>query len=207
MVIKILTGLVVVVALGVGGFFLWKDNVEEMEATTEPVPKEVEPLTATFSSSTLGFSVDYPKDYVLDVDYTYDAFGPEKRIHGVKFIIPPSMATGTNLSAFDTGVSVESLPRAVHCTGDIYLMADVGASLLSEGGMVYSVASSSEGAAGNRYEEIVYAVASSSPCTAIRYFIHSTSLDNYPSGTVREFDRASLFQAFDEIRKSLMFTR
>jgi len=46
-----------------------------------------------------------------------------------------------------------------------------------------------EGAAGNRYEEQVWALKDSSPCFAVRYFIHSTVVENYPEGTVIEFDK------------------
>ena len=45
------------------------------------------------------------------------SFGEKKLIHGVKFTIPMTMATGTNLSS-DTHLSIESLPRAKNCTGE-----------------------------------------------------------------------------------------
>lgn len=206
MLTKIVGIVVLVAAIAVGGYVLWKSNVPEPEVIP-PEPEPVVETTSTYSSSTLGYSVIYPKDYRVEESYAYDAFGEEKLIHGVKFLVPESFATGTNLSSFDTGVSIESLPRAKNCTGDIYLTADVRPTLLSEGGVAYSVASSSEGAAGNRYEEIVFALSSSSPCTAVRYFIHSTSVENYEPGTVKPYDRKALMEVFDAIRKSLTLVR
>jgi hypothetical protein len=112
------------------------------------------------------------------------------------------MATGTNLSA-DSGVSVESLPRARSCTGDIYIYENVKAQDVTVGGVVWSMASTSGAGAGNFYEETVYALKDSKPCLAVRYLIHSTNIGNYPPGTVTEFNRAALLADYDKIRDSL----
>src|SRR3989338_2748625 len=153
--------------------------------------------------STTTFSLQYPPDYALNEAYAYDQFGPKKLIHGISLVIPAAMATGTPLSA-DTYLSVEQLPRAKKCTGDIFISADVKTQTVTEGGIDYSLATTSGAAAGNRYEELVYALATSSPCTAVRYYIHSTDIGNYPAGTVREFDRITLIDAFDTIRRSVV---
>ncbi len=161
--------------------------------------------TSTYSSPAYGFSIVYPNSYRVDDGYAYEAFGPEKLIHGVKFEVPLSTATGTNLSS-DTGLSIETLPRAKKCTGDIFLMQDVRPETRDEGGVSYSVATSSEGAAGNVYEEAVYAIPESSPCIAVRYFIHSSRIENYPEGALREFNRSALLAEFDEMRRSLVLS-
>ncbi len=158
----------------------------------------------TYASSTMGISIKYPQSYTVDESYAYDQFGPKKLIHGVKFIIPLAMATGTNLSIQDTGISVEQLPRAKNCTGDIYLKANVKANTIIENDVRYSAATSSGAAAGNMYEEMVYALSGSSPCTAVRYYIHSSNVGDYGTGTIREFDRAALLETFDKIRRSLV---
>lgn len=156
---------------------------------------------ATYSSSAMGISIKYPRAFTLSDTYQYMGV-PNKPISGVKVSIPESMATGTNLS-LDSGVSVEQLPRALNCTGDIFLLADVRASDVTENGVPYSVASSSEAGAGNRYEEVVYALAGSKPCTAVRYFIHYAAIENFEPGFVEQFDRAALMAEFDKIRASL----
>ena len=143
----------------------------------------------------------YPQDFTLNESYAYTGV-PNKPISGVKLTIPAKMATGTNLGA-DTGLSVESLPRARSCTGDIYLLDNVRAENVVENGIEYSVASTSDAGAGNFYEETVYALPGSKPCTAVRYFIHTTNIGNYPEGTVREYDRGALLADFDKIRWSL----
>ena len=153
--------------------------------------------------ATTTFALQYPPEYALGEAYAYDQFGPKKLIHGVSLTIPAAMATGTTLSA-GTYLSIEQLPRAKKCTGDIFINADVKMQTVTEGGIGYSLATTSGAAAGNRYEEQVYALATSSPCTAVRYYIPSTDIGNYPAGTVREFDRITLIDAFDTIRRSVV---
>ena len=63
---------------------------------------------------------------------------------------------------------------------------------MTENGTEYSVASLSDAGAGNLYEEKVYALVGTSPCLAVRTFIHSTNIANYDPGTVTAFDEAAL---------------
>lgn len=169
----------------------------------EGAPSAAEPNAFTNASST--FSVQYPDGWTPNADYKYTGVSEEKPIFGVQFTIPGTMATGTNLSP-DTYVSVEQLPRATSCVGDIYLLENVKAAAIDANGHSYSLASTTGAGAGNRYEEWVYAIPGSNPCTAIRYYIHYTSVENYPAGTVTEFDRSSLLAAFDQIRDSVTVT-
>lgn len=208
--LKVLVGAGAFLVLVGGAYFTWRvfNSSSEYNSSPTPPPQQevVQDTRQTYSSSTLGYSLKYPQGYSVNDAYTYDQF-EKKPIHGVKITIPLEMATGTNLSS-DTGISVEQLPRAKNCTGDIYVLANVKALSVVEGGVTYSVATSSGAAAGNLYEEMVYAIASnasSTPCTAVRYFIHSTNIGNYEPGAVREFDRAALIRVFDEIRRSLSF--
>lgn len=162
-------------------------------------------ITQTYASTTMGVSLQYTKGYAVDETYAYDQFGPKKLIHGVSFTIPESMATGTNLSD-DTRLSVEQLPNAKNCTGDIFLQANVKAQSVTDGAD-YSVATSSDAAAGNRYEETVYALKDSHPCTAIRYFVHYGAIENYPAGAVNQFDAAALMSALDTVRRSVVLNQ
>jgi len=196
-------GAIILVIVAGGGYYAWKTYFSQAPAETPTPETPAVDDRATYASSTLRISLKYPKDYTVDDSFSNLSVNPKKPISGVKFTIPLQTATGTNLSA-DSGISIEWLPRAKKCTGDIYLAANVRAREVVEGNMTYSVATSSEAGAGNLYEEFVYAISSSSPCTAIRYFIHSTQFANYPPGIVIEFDRAALLADFDKIRQSLV---
>jgi hypothetical protein len=195
---KYVVALFVLVLLVTGGLYVLMAKGKKV-MPVQPSAAQV----STYATST--FSIKYPPDYTTNESYAYDQFGPKKLIHGVKFTISGAMATGTNLSSYDTGISVESLPRARNCTGDIYISANVKATTFATASTTYSVATSSGAAAGNLYEEQVFAIKDSKPCTAVRYYIHSMNIGNYPTGTVREFDRAALISAFDKIRNSLTF--
>ncbi|MDE1924731.1 MAG: MliC family protein [Patescibacteria group bacterium] len=165
-----------------------------------------------FASSTFGFSVKYPQGYT-PASYVYQELGPGKDIKGVKFTIPASVATGTNLAS-DSYISVEQLPSVQpattgvsgDCTADKFLDMGNGSHIqtVTDNGVDYSVASSTGAGAGNRYEEWAWAIPGTNPCLAVRYFIHYGVIQNYPPGMVQQFDEAALLKQFDGIRQSLV---
>jgi len=191
----------IIIVLLVGGYFAWA-----MYAAPEPVepitPEVVTPVVedAAYASSTMKFAVRYPQGFTVDENYTYTRVSAAKPISGVKFAVPASFTQGTNLAA-DSGVSVEVLPRATACTGDIYLKANVKAQAMS-GAVPFSVATSSETVGADTFEEAVFAISSSSPCIAMRFFLHSVNSTSTAS-SARAFDRTAVLAAFDKIRQSL----
>lgn len=160
-------------------------------------------LALVYGDGSKGMTLRYPTGFSVDESYTYQGFGPSKTISGVKFTIPQSVATGTNLSS-DTYISIEKIPGATSCTADLFLDKALGGkvSLITAGDVNYSFSSSTDAGAGNRYEQMVYAIPGTNPCIAIRYFIHYGAIENYPE-TVKEFDKQALLKQFDAIRKSL----
>lgn len=157
--------------------------------------------TTSYSYPPLGFSIKYPKTYSLDESYQYQGLVNEE-IAGIKVTVPESLTQGTNLSS-DSGVSIEYLPNATSCSASLFLYESPKATTINDGGISYSVATTADAGAGNLYEEQVYALAGQDPCIAVRYFIHSTQLANYPEGTRVAYDRAALLAQFDAIRHSL----
>jgi|CXWL01.1.fsa_nt_gi hypothetical protein len=155
-----------------------------------------------YANLDLGFSLRYPADFLVNASYAYEGLGDEKQISGVAFSVPKKKTEGTNLSP-DSKVSVEVIPNTPHCSARMFIRDPRSVKPLLEKGESYSFASVKEAGAGNFYEEQVYAFPAASPCIAVRYFIHSTNVANYPSGTVTEFNRADLLSAFDSVRYSL----
>lgn len=164
--------------------------------------KECPLNTKTYVSTRYGFSITYPSDFTIDEHYSYTELGPGKEIPGVSFTVPMNIATGTNLSS-DTRLSVEEFSNTTFCTASLFLYDTVVPKTMTENGVTYSVASTNSAGAGNFYEETVYAIFGSKPCVAVRYFIHSSNIGNYPPGVVKEFDRNALLSAFDAMRRSL----
>lgn len=160
-----------------------------------------------YADSEKGFSIRYPLGYLIDSSYKYTELGPGKEIQGVKFIIPASTTQGTNLSSFDTGISVEFIDGVQDCKADLFVYPSSAVSAQANDNNVdYSVATVNSAGAGNFYEEKVWAVSGSNPCTAVRYFIHYTNIGNYPEGTIKEFDRQNLLEQFNQIRRSLLLS-
>ncbi len=165
------------------------------------------PLPQVYSNSGDGFSLRLPGGYITDESYKYQNLGPGKEISGIKFVIPTATATGSNLSQ-DSYISAEEIPQTQDCNAILFLGGVAGGQApirtLVDGDTTYSVASSTGAGAGNRYEETVYALPGTNPCIALRYYIHYSVFENYPPGTVREFDRAALLAQFDAIRRTLV---
>jgi membrane-bound inhibitor of C-type lysozyme len=159
-------------------------------------------LPNTYLDSEIGFSIRYSEGYSVDTSYEYQGFGHEKEIKGVKFTIPESLTEGTNLSK-DSGVSIEIIPVNENCKAGLFFYNNVQSQNITDNGLEYSFALSEEGAVGHRYEEQVWAFSGTNSCFAVRYFIHYTVLENYPAGTISEFDKDALIKEFDKIRHSL----
>jgi len=161
-------------------------------------------LPEVYINSAEGFSVRYPVGYSVNETYHYEALGPGKEIGGIKFTIPSEMSTGTNLSEYDTGVSVEEIPNVQNCDASLFVYSETTEVPTTDAGTEYSVATTTDAGVGNFYEEIVWAIPGTNPCTAVRYLIHSTNIQNYPPGVVREFDRNALLEQFNTIRRTLI---
>lgn len=180
-----------------------------------PVPQDATEVPAqyVYKDDVFGFSLVFPTAlssttndalYRVEPSYVYSAKGPNKSIPGVQFIIPRAMTIGTNLST-DSYLSVEQLAKGQVCDAVAFMgVPNVQSYTIREGTVTYSFASSTGAAAGNRYEEYIYAVPDSNPCTAVRYFVHYGAIENYDSSTINAFNRAKLFADFDAIRKTLI---
>lgn len=162
-------------------------------------------LPQAYANGEAGFSLRLPAGYTPDASYRYEELGPGREISGVKFTVATAVATGTNLGT-DSYLSVEQIPRVApperECTAALFLNRAT-ARTVTDREMTYSVASTTGAAAGNRYEETVYALPGTNPCIAVRYYIHYGVFENYIPGLVREFDKEALLANFDAIRRTL----
>jgi hypothetical protein len=161
-------------------------------------------LPLVYHEGDVAFTVRYPSDFLMTTAYVYTNLGPEVTIPGVKFTIPATMATGTNLST-DTYISIEHATGTACDASGFVDSGRIATSSVRVGDTTYSFASSSDAAAGNWYEELVYVFPTNNQCLAIRYVVHSSAIENYDADTVRIFDRTSLLSLFDQIRDSVVF--
>jgi len=188
----------------VGNSAFINENDKETYSGCVALAKNPGDLLGAYVDASGTFSIRYPSNYSVNPSYVYQELGPGKDINGVKFTIPESMATGTNLSGFDTGVSVEKIPNTQDCNAKLFLYPEVASSNITDNGVDYSFASLIGAGAGNRYEEEVWAIPNTNPCVAVRYFIHYMAIENYPPKVVSNFNRDALLKQFDQIRQSLV---
>ena len=159
-------------------------------------------LSQIYANSKDAFSIRLPDGYIPTDTYLYQ-LTENKTIPGVKFTIPEAESTGTNLGG-DTYISVEKLASTQACSAEMFLnVPNLKGHTITENGTDYSLATSTGAGAGNRYQEAVYAIPVSNPCTAVRYFIHYSVFENYPKGSITEFDEGALINEFDAVRHTL----
>ncbi len=156
----------------------------------------------TYSDPGWGFSLQVPADYQFDNLYRYTLL-PGKEIEGISFSVPSVFTVGTNLS-LDSKISIEIFPGIFTCSTTVFFSGTTTETLVNENGVDYFVSHRKGAAAGNIYEETVYALSDQTPCVGVRYFIHSSNIQNYEPGTRQEFNREHLLKEFDAIRHSLI---
>lgn len=160
-------------------------------------------LSEVYVNSSEGFSIRIPQGYEVDESYQKE-LESEEIIKGIRFYVPEVKTQGTNLSN-DSYISIEKLSNVEACSADLFFDTTIGgAQNINENTETFSVAGNDDAAAGNRYEEIVYAIPGSIPCVGVRYFIHYSVFENYEEGTIVEFDKDELIREFDLIRKTLI---
>ncbi len=198
---KNLIWLVVIAFIGVAlVWVIFGEHPGEPEAS---IPDEIQyPAGVPYSNKIMGFQVTVPTGFIIDDMYTYEAFGPEKEIPGIAFRIPASHAAGTNLSR-DSYVSVEKLSN-VECVPKDFLSDPMQITPSTLGGNSVTRAQSSGAAAGNLYEETIFVRKNAADCFGVRYFIHTTNIGNYESGTVKLYDKDALLATFERIASSLI---
>ena len=191
--------------LSLGRFLIREEAITPAPLVTEPVATStpVETGARPYSNTVFSFSALVPEGFSINESYFSYTLGPGKEIPGISFTIPADMATGTNLST-DTRLSVEVLSRAACVPADFILTTSKGTPItVGENSYVY--ASSADAGAGNRYDESIYVTKVRETCYGVRFFIHSTAIENYEQGTRRAFDREAVTAKFKEIMVSLRF--
>lgn len=159
------------------------------------------------------FSISIPNGYSID-ENPQNGHGLPDIVSEVRFTIPRSMATGTNLSS-DTSISVVRSPvsptegcTATLFTGDKNIMGGgLNAEKVTDKGVTYSYAKTGDAAAGNRYEQSAFALPGTNPCIGVFYFVHYSVIQAYAPDSRTEFDKYALQQAFDSIRRTLVVVK
>ncbi len=169
------------------------------------------PVTLTAYKDPSGaYTVNVPAGWTVNKKFTYDALGPGKSLSGVSFAIPASFTAATNLSS-DSYISIEKMPgAAASCTADAFVSTGVStpdAKNVTVNGNAWNLGQSADTAAGNLYQERVYAAKYGSDCYGIRLFTHSGQVANYDAGARQQFDLVPLQAIHDQVVASFQFSK
>lgn len=177
----------------IGLILVWNVNEPGTPQTTKAPERKDNALGTVYQGD--GFSIRLPKEYHVEEGQPGA---------GVVLVIASSTWTGTNLAS-DTHVGVRNTREPAACSAGLFLNdRPVTPYEWTDGDVTYSVASSTDAAAGSRVEMTFYALPETNPCLVIYYFIRYGAIENYPEGTVKEFDKAALLREFDAIRRTLV---
>lgn len=153
-----------------------------------------------YQSPSMHLAIAHPPKWKVDPNYIDSTMGPGKEIHGIAFTVSDERAKGTNLAS-DTSLDVLTLPGA--CEASRFVDSPQDVKTVTEAGRTYSYATAQDAGAGNRYEETIYALQGTSPCLAVRYYVHYMAIENFPAGAVKAFDRNALTKTMGRMRRSL----
>ncbi len=166
----------------------------------------------TFTDAAKTFSFSYPSDLSVTgsgVGYTQDWMvnATTSGMILAQVLVPQSYLPGTNFGDAKFTVGTSADPSAVF-TCLTYNEAGARASTSTSvtlSGTTYAEFHSSDAGAGNRYDTTSYRVSRNSQCYAIEYTVHYSVFENYPKGTVKQFDEAALTAKLDSIARSFVF--
>jgi hypothetical protein len=97
---------------------------------------------------------------------------------------------------------VEQLPGDQECIARNFISNPLTENTVEENGRTYSVVTGGDAAAGNRYEDTVFATKINSICYGLRLMVHTTVIENYEPGTIKEYDRQKLVTLYNRFRST-----
>jgi hypothetical protein len=121
--------------------------------------------------------------------------------------VPQSYVPGTNFAdaKFTVGTSADPSALATCLTYNPTGGPKTAAATSTINGTTYTVLQSSDAGAGNYYDTTSYRTLRNSQCYAIEYTIHYANFQNFPKGTVTQFNEAALKTTLDGVAQSFTF--
>ncbi len=161
-----------------------------------------------YSSDVLGITFQYPSGSVINESHQYTALGPDTTIPGVSFSLPAEYFESTNLSK-DSYIAIETSEKSCD---PVDFVAGSQRETIKESivGKQYSKVISSEGAAGNIYDETIYTTLSpysNNLCYAFRLFAHSLNIGalQETKPNIKMYDKAGLENLLETVIASAVY--
>ena len=171
--------------------------------------------TNTFTDQSKTFSFSYPSNWSVTgagggYTQSWMANATTSGMILAQIKVPQSYLPGTNFGDAKFTVGTSADPSAL-ATCLIYnpsgprAKGAKNATTTTMNGTTYAVLSSSDVGAGNYYDTTSYRTSRNSQCYAIEYTIHYANFQNFPKGSVKQFDEASLKAQLESIAQSFAF--
>jgi membrane-bound inhibitor of C-type lysozyme len=170
--------------------------------------------TRQFSDSAGTFTFTYPDTVTVsggEIGYT-DSWMTNATSSGIllaKALLSNTTAPKTNFSNATLTVGTSANPTAVSTclTHNPSGGAPAAPTTKTINGVTFTVLTSSDAGAGNRYDTTSYRVVRNNQCYVVEYTIHSTNIQNYDeSQGIKEFDRNAVASVLENIIASFEFT-
>lgn len=162
----------------------------------------INPQMSAWRDATHKIALTYPSDRAASSPSPSGALlvgEPRGRID-----LAPATFSGTNLIEAAVIIGASRQPIATsNCTKP--QPWEMRAESQTLGGETFSVFTGIGAAAGNRYESTSYRLLKQGTCYEIQTLIHSGVFENYPKGTVREFDMTTTKNELTSIVKTVIF--
>ena len=145
--------------------------------------------TVRHTDAKYGFSFERPKDTTFSFT-GFEAYLPLTKAPLVAVILPPTLFKKTDLFEAGVYIGVSSAP-AVTAKWNVPVAdsGEVARGTTTINGVTFAIFTSSEGAAGNIYEERTYRTVHKGTCLELAELLHSGEIGNYTPGTVVQFDK------------------
>ena len=165
-------------------------SISSSSTTTRTLPQIIPGVsTVGYVNSKYGFSLERPKDTTLQTK-GFEGFLPLTQTPVVAIVLPQSLFKGTNLVEASVNIGASSAP-AVTAKWNVPVAGsmEVADGTTTISGATFAIFTSSEGAAGNTYEERIYRTLHKGVCFELTELLHSGDLGAYPPGSVVQFDK------------------
>jgi hypothetical protein len=174
-----------------------------------PLPRaSAAETTTTYTDPQYGFSLSYPVKAAVETDAQEN--GQLDMIPVAAVVVSPNLAAfqGTNLGDASVSVGVSANAAIVAaCAAATAAQGEKPAGTVTLGSVKFARFTFEDAAMGNRYASTLYRAVDGGACYEIAEFLHWAAIENFPAGSVKEFDRPKIEAQLRAITRSFALKR
>ena len=194
--------LIIALIVGAAWFFSQKPVVKPAPVSEiiSGVPSRV------YQNKDFGFRLSYPEGAEIRSEM-FEGYLPVTQTGAVGMYLPQSLFDKTNLAEAGVFVGISPRPDAVRdcqIVGQGEANKDLGMTMIN--GAPFHGFQGVGAGAGNYYDLTIYRTVKNGSCYEIVELLHSGNINNYPPGTVAEFDKAKFSGILETMARTFTFT-